>query len=322
MNLLLTGCFKYTEEQIRLLHALGYNIYFLQQEKEKFPFLASDIDAIVCNGLFLSHDIDHFSRLKFIQLTSAGFDRVPMDKIKAKGIELYNAHGVYSIPMAEWAIFRVLEHYKKGWFFKKEQDTGCWTKHRGLREIARTKVAVVGAGNVGQEVAKRFQAFGAQTVGFDIHTNKTIGFDHMALIETLSESINRFDIIIITAPLLPSTQGLISYEILSVMKENAMLVNIARGELIDEQAMIKVLTERKDLFASLDVFEIEPLPKHSPLWKLENVAISPHNSFVSDGNNTRMFRLIHNNLTQFIQKSIYEESSVGGNGAKPHSSVS
>ena len=109
MNLLLTGCFKYSDEQMEVLCSLGYNVYFMQQEKKELPLEASKLDATVCNGLFLSHDIDQFSRLKFIQLTSAGFDRVPVDKIKARGMELFNARGVYSTPMAEWAMFRVLE---------------------------------------------------------------------------------------------------------------------------------------------------------------------------------------------------------------------
>jgi phosphoglycerate dehydrogenase-like enzyme len=302
MNLLLTGCFKYSEDQFEQLRQLGYKIYFMQQEKENLPLPAADIDATVCNGLFLSHDIAKFGNLKFIQLTSAGFDRVPVKTIKDRGIELYNARGVYSTPMAEWAVFRVLEHYKQGWFFRKEQDGKRWTKHRGLREISGTKVAVIGAGNVGQEVAKRFQAFGAQTTGFDIHTNATTGFDNMALTETLGNRIKEFDIVVVTAPLLPSTRGLISKEILLNLKANAMLVNIARGGLIDETAMCNSLAERKDVFAALDVFEAEPLSEDSPLWQLENVALSPHNSFVSNGNNKRMFDVMYRNLKQFIDK--------------------
>lgn len=302
MNLLLTGCFKYTGEQMEALRSLGYTVYFMQQEKEELPLDAAEVDATVCNGLFLSHDIDNFSRLKLIQLTSAGFDRVPVDKIKERGIELYNARGVYSTPMAEWAVFRVLEHYKQGWFFRKEQEEGRWTKHRGLREVAGIKVAVVGAGNVGQEVAKRFQAFGAETTGFDIHTNETEGFDQMALTETLCERVGEFDVVVITAPLLPSTRGLISCKVLSSMKEGAVLVNIARGGLIDEKAMCAVLAERKELFAALDVFETEPLAEDSPLWNLENVAVSPHNSFVSDGNNARMFAVIYNNLKNYLER--------------------
>ena len=302
MNLLLTGCFKYSEAQMNVLRALGYTVYFMQQEHEDLPLLASDVDVTVCNGLFLNHDINDFTHLKFIQLTSAGFDRVPVDLIKARGIELFNARGVYSMPMAEWAIFRVLEHYKQGWFFYQEQIAGRWTKHRGLREIAGIKVAVVGAGNVGQEVAKRFQAFGAETTGFDVHTHETVGFHHMALTETLQECIGEFDVVVITAPLLPSTRGLISREVLKSMKENAVIINIARGGLVDQQALIEVFLQRPDLYAALDVFEEEPLPLSSPLWKMTNVAISPHNSFVSDGNNKRMFDVIYTNLKNFLKK--------------------
>lgn len=302
MNLLLTGCFKYTEKQIEQLHHLGHEIYFMQQEKDRLPLKAAEVDAVVCNGLFLHHDIDAFSHLKLIQLTSVGFDRVPVEKIKKCSIELYNARGVYSKPMAEWVVFRVLEHYKQGWFFHKEQEERRWTKHRGLREVTGIKVAVVGAGNIGQEVAKRFQSFGAETTGFDIHTKETDGFDHMALTKTLRVCVGEFDVVVVTAPLLPSTRGLISREILSAMKNGAMLVNIARGGLIDEPAMFEVLSERKDLFAALDVFENEPLTEDNPLWQLDNVALSPHNSFVSDGNNKRMFNVIYQNLKNFIEE--------------------
>lgn len=296
MNLLLTGCFKYSEEQLEKLSSIGYTIYFMQQEKEDLPLAASEFDAIVCNGLFLSHDIDLFDRLKFIQLTSTGYDRVPVDRIKERGIKLFNARGVYSTPMAEWVLFRVLEYYKQGWFFNHEQTKLRWTKHRGLREIVGTKVAIVGAGSIGQEVAKRFKAFGAEIIGFDIHTNKIEGFDNIALTSTLQTCIGLFDIIVLTAPLLPSTQGMINEDMFRDMKKNSILVNIARGGLIDEKAMCEVLSERKDLYVALDVFESEPLAESSPLWKMENVAISPHNSFVSNGNNKRMFDVIYTNL--------------------------
>ncbi|MBQ4524651.1 MAG: NAD-binding protein [Bacteroidaceae bacterium] len=302
MNLLLTGCFKYTEVQKEKLASLGFRIYFVQQEKEALPLAAAEVDATVCNGLFLSHNIEDFTNLKFIQLTSAGFDRVPVDYIKAKGIALHNARGVYSVPMAEWVLFRVLEHYKQGWFFKNEQEQHQWTKHRGLRELAGSRVAVVGAGNVGQEVAKRFGALGCNVTGFDIHTNSTPFFDEMALTASLLEHIGLYDVVVITAPLLPSTRGLISYDVMKGMKENATLVNIARGRLIDQKALEQVLCERKDLFAALDVFETEPLEEDSPLWTMDNVAVSPHNSFVSDRNNERMFEVMYQNLKNFISK--------------------
>ena len=302
MKLLLTGCFNYTEKQRELLHALGYDIYFIQQEQEALPLYASEIEATVCNGLFLYHNIDQFANLKIIQLTSAGLERVPIEKVKERHIQLYNARGVYGVPMAEWAMFRVLEHYKKGWFFKKEQESGRWTKHRGLRELKGTKVAIIGAGNIGQEVAKRFHAFGAETTGYDIHDSDILYFNNMRLISSLKNEIGQYDVVIVTAPLLPSTIHLISRDIIRDMKENSILVNISRGALIDEASLCEILKERKDLYAALDVFEKEPLPEENSLWKLENVAISPHNSFVSDRNAERMFEVIYNNLKDFINR--------------------
>lgn len=301
MNLLLTGCRKYTKKQIEKITNLGYVCFFMESEMfDELPMHPKDVDAVVCNYLFTVHPYKKFTNLKLIQLTSAGLDRVPIQEIKDDGCLLYNARGVYSVPMAEWALFRVLEHYKQGWFFKKEQDASRWSKHRGLREIAGMRVAIVGAGNVGKEVAKRFLAMGCITIGFDIHTNPTENFDEMHLTSSLDDSIDTMDIVIVTVPLLPSTHGLISRKLMLSMKQNSMLVNIARGGLIDQDALIEVFSERKDLFAALDVFEEEPLSSESQLWKMDNVAVSPHNSFVSNRNEERMFNVIYNNLKNFI----------------------
>ena len=91
-----------------------------------------------------------------------------------------------------------------------------------------------------------------------------------------------------------------SRDILKSLKSEAIIVNISRGGLIDEQALAEILNVRQDLYAALDVFECEPLSSESPLWNLPNVALSPHNSFVSNGNNERMFKVIYSNLKDFI----------------------
>ncbi len=300
MNLLLTGSFNYSDEQFEKLRSFGCTVHFMQQEMDALPIPAGNVDAVICNGLFLYHNIDDFVNLRYIQLTSAGLDRVPLEKIKARCITIHNARGVYNIPMAEWVLFRVLEHYKQGWFFKNKQEDRAWIKHRGLRELSGSKVAVIGAGNVGQEVAKLFKSFGTVTCGFDIHTNKTPYFDSMSLTNTLEEQCGEFDIVIVTAPLTSSTYHLLSKNILLNLKDGATLINIARGGLIDENALCGVLEMRTDLFVALDVFETEPLSSESPLWQLDNVALSPHNSFVSDKNNERMFEVIYQNLKHYI----------------------
>ena len=120
-------------------------------------------------------------------------------------------------------------------------------------------------------------------------------------INALSSEVGDYDIVVLTAPYTKETHHLLSSEILNSLRKDAILVNIARGGLIDTKALINVLTERTDLFAALDVFEEEPLTKENILWSLPNVAVSPHNSFVSNGNNNRMFSVIYSNLKEFIR---------------------
>ena len=300
MRILITGAFNYSEKQLRDLKNFGAEIVFMQQEKDVLPTPASSIDAVVCNGLFLYHQLREFSSLKYVQLTSAGFDRVPLEEIKAKGIVINNARGVYSIPMAEWALGRILEYFKRFDSFNQSQQRQEWKKNRGIREINGTRAAIIGAGNIGQEVAKRLSAFGSTVTGYDVILGERAFFESVHHIDALVSEIDGYDIVILTAPYTPETHHLISKELLLSMKKEAILVNIARGGLIDTRALIDAMNARPDLYAALDVFEEEPLSQDSPLWTLPNVAISPHNSFVSNGNNARMFSVIYNNLKSFL----------------------
>ena len=272
----------------------------MQNEAEELPDGASDVEMVVCNGLFLSHSIDCFANLKCIQLTSAGLDRVPLDEIKKKGIRLYNARGVYSIPMAEWAVLRTLEFYKAAGEFAEKQKAHNWEKRRDLQEINGKAAGVIGAGNVGNEVAKRFQAFGATCIGYDVFQSESPYFEKIVKIEQFAEQVENLDIVVLTAPHTPETHHMINGSILKRLKPGAVLINIARGGLIDEQELIQALRERKDIYVSLDVFEVEPIVSESPLWDFENVSISPHNSFVSTQNNVRLFNLIINNIKDYL----------------------
>lgn len=302
MRILLTGAFNYSQEQFQAIKDLGVEVSFLQQEKESLHIPASNIDAVVCNGLFLHHQLKEFTSLKYIQLTSAGFDRVPLDTIKEKGIIINNARGVYSIPMAEWALGRILEHYKHFESFNIAQQNKEWNKDRGVKEINGTKSAIIGAGNIGQEVAKKMSVFGSTVTGYDVFLGDRPFFEEVHHVSALQSEIHNYDIVVLTAPLTDETKHMISKTILESMKKDAVLVNIARGGLVDTENIIEAMKERPDLFAALDVFEEEPLPHDSMLWSLPNVAVSPHNSFVSNGNNERMFSVIYNNLKQYLGK--------------------
>ena len=147
MNLLITGAWQGAKDHLDALRAMGHEIVFLQQEKDALPVDPAWVEGVICNGLFLHHPIESFPNLQYIQLTSAGFDRVPMDYAKAHGIEIHNARGVYSIPMAEFSIAGVLQLYKQGRFFYENQKARRWEKRRDLMELSGKTVLILGCGD-------------------------------------------------------------------------------------------------------------------------------------------------------------------------------
>lgn len=300
MNLLLTGAYSFTPGQIESFQALGYKTLFVQDERVPLEIDTSTIDCVVCNNLFLYNKIEDFKSLKFIQLTSAGLDRVPLDYIKSHEIDLHNARGVYSIPMAEWALLKILEIYKDSLHFMQAQNNRKWLKERNIMELSGRTASVVGMGSVGKEVARRLKAFGVKVLGIDIFEIKEDYVDRFFHINDIDKALSLSDIIVLTLPLTGQTRYLINKERLNSMRQDAVIINISRGAVIQETALIDALNTGKFRGVALDVFEQEPLESNSPLWSMKNVFISPHNSFISDKNNERLFRLMYDNLKNYI----------------------
>ncbi len=295
MKLLVTGAWKCTQEQLNKLVELGHSIVFMQNESEELPCAYETVEGVICNGLFLHHSIEKFTNLKYIQLTSVGFDRVPMDYVKAHGITINNARGVYSVPMAEFAVSGVLQLYKKCQFFYEKQKNRIWEKHRGVLELFDKSICIIGCGNVGTECAKRFNAFGSKVFGVDLFVREDSEYEKIYPLSDIDKCLSKADIVILTLPHTDQTRHMMNDERFSLMKDESVLVNIARGAVVDEKALIKAL-ENKLLGAVLDVFEQEPLSNDNQLWEKENVIITPHNSFVGDGNAKRLEKVIFANL--------------------------
>lgn len=299
MNLLLTGAWQGAKENISKLEEMGHLVHFLQYEKDELPCEYTWVEGVVCNGLFLHHNIEKFTNLRYIQLTSAGFDRVPMDYIQSHGITIHNASGVYSIPMAEYALWGVLTLYKQGKFFLENQKQHKWEKHRGLLELSGKTVLILGCGSVGSECAKRFESFGCKVLGIASRARKQEYFTEVKTMETLADMLPLADIVVLALPLTEQTRGLFSTEMFGFMKPGAILVNIARGAIVDTAAMVEAL--RCKLYgAVLDVFEEEPLADDSAVWDFENVIVTPHNSFVGENNMKRLHNNIIERLTLYL----------------------
>ena len=304
MNILVTGAWQGFQDNQTALKALGHETAFLPWEKDPLPVDPAWVEGIIGNGIFQSHPIGGFVNLKYIQLTSAGYDRVPMDYVKEHGIAIYNARGVYSIPMAEFAIGAVLSLYKKLPVFLKNQCAKRWEKQRDLAELFGKNVLILGCGSVGSECAKRFGAFGCDVCGIDLYPKNDAAYREIFGIEQLDQRLPEADIVIVTLPLTEETRGLFGRLQLDKMKADAILVNISRGAIVDQALLTVALKEKRLLGAALDVFEDEPLSENDPLWETENVILTPHNSFIGEGNDVRLNRVILDNLRKNMLREI------------------
>lgn len=293
MNVLVTGAFQLNSEELAALKAAGHQVCVHPDERAPVEH-PERYEAVVCNGLFLHNPIENFTGLRLIQLTSAGLDRVPLDYIRAHGIELHNAAGVYSVPMAEFAVCGILQLYKQSRFFAENQTRHKWEKHRGLPELSGKRACILGCGDVGREIAKRLRAFGCRITGVNRTVRVLPDFERVLPLEKLADAASVCDILICCMALTAETSGIVSKEIFDRLPSGAIFVNVARGALVDEAALTKWL--QSGGHAVLDVFAEEPLPENSPLWDMESVLLTPHNSFVGDGNRERLWVKIKENL--------------------------
>ena len=302
MKLLLTGAWASARDHVAELEAMGHSVCLHPQERDPLPCDPAWVEGVVCNGLFLHHNIDDFPALRLIQLTSAGLDRVPLERIRARGIRLSNARGVYSVPMAEFALSGVLTLYKQSRFFTDRQRSHSWEKRRDLRDLNGKSVTILGCGSVGTECAKRFVAFGCRVTGVDLFPRSDEAYEAMLPLDRLDEVLSGTDLLVLTLPLSPETRHLLDARRLALLPQDALVVNISRGAVLDEAALAAALQAGRLSGAVLDVFETEPLPEGSPLWDMDNVILTPHNSFVGEGNDARLSRLILERLREAAQE--------------------
>ena len=297
MKAIVTGALQPTPDDLAALEKLGLEVTVHPDERAAVEN-PERFDIAVCNNLFGFHNIDTFSNLKYIQLTAAGMDRVPLDRIRSRGIALHNAAGVYSVPMAEFALWGVLELYKQGRFFADNQKLRRWEKHRGLRELAGRTVLILGCGSVGSECARRFSAFGCRCLGLATTGRQQESFEAVHPMDRLAELVPLADIVVLALPLTEQTRHLFDGAMLARMKAGSILVNLSRGAIVDTDALLNALSGPLS-GAVIDVFETEPLPEESPLWDAENLILTPHNSFVGEHNHARMMETLIRNLTDW-----------------------
>lgn len=294
--------FKYREEEIDSLKNLGYEIIFKDEKDISFSDEIKDVDLMVCFNPFDKIDISMFPNLKWIQLLSAGINQVPVDKVLDQDIILTNNRGGYSIPIAEWVVLKTLEMVKNSKEFYHKQSEKVWKMDTSILELYEKTVGFIGTGSIAQESAKRLEGFGVQILGINASGREAEHFHQCFSIDKIKEIVPQCDVLIVAAPYTEKTHHLVNKSVFDSMKNGTYLINIARGSIIDEKALIHNLKSGKVKKAALDVFEVEPLPEDSTLWEMNNVIISPHNSWASEMNSRRRYEIAYKNMKRYINK--------------------
>lgn len=292
--------FKYTEEELKSLEDLGYDIVFKDEREFEFSKDMEEAEVLVGFNPFEKLDISKLPNLKWIQVLSAGINQVPLDQVKKRKITLTNNRGCYSIPIAEWTVMKILEMIKNSKEFYEKQRKKVWEVDSSLLELYGKTVGFIGTGSIAEETAKRLQGFGVNIVGVNLSGRPNEHFHKVYKIDEMDKVIGTFDFLVIAAPYTQKTHHLVNQDVFKAMKDGVFLVNIARGSIIDEKALIDNLKSGKVKKAALDVFEEEPLPTDNPLWDMDNVIISPHNSWPSEMIPKRRYEIAHKNMKKYI----------------------
>ncbi|WP_334307952.1 phosphoglycerate dehydrogenase [Terrisporobacter mayombei] len=288
---------------------LGYDVIFNSEGSKSTLDKMTDeelesIDVLVTYNSFEKLDISKMKNLKYIQLGSTGFDQVPIDKVMNRNIILCNNKGGYSIPIAEWIVSMILQIYKNTKEFYNKQYKRQWIFDYSVSEVYGKRIGFLGTGTIASESAKRLKAFGVEIWGCNTDGRSIKYFDKCFSTEDMDEVFKNCDIVISTIPSTKQTYKLINKSKFNLMKEGSSFINVGRGKIVDEDDLIEYAHKFRCI--ALDVFQEEPLCENSKLWDLDNIMITPHNSWVSEQDSLRSFNLFYNNLRKVISNKELE----------------
>lgn len=293
--------YDYGKDKMQSIRQLGYDVIIENEKNIVYHQELEDVEVLVCYHPFNTLDIRNMENLKWIQLSSIGIDQVPKDVVLEKEIILTNNKGGYSVPMGEWVVLKILEVYKKSYKLYEQQKQKLWKMDTSLLELYRKRIGFIGTGSIAIESAKRLQGFEAHIIGVNTKGTKVQYFDKCYPMTELEEVLQQCDVVVLTIPYTEKTHHLINGARLKNMKKDGVLINVSRGSIIEEEALIQHMNQGNLKAAALDVFEKEPLSQDSPLWTMENVIVTPHNSWISEMRNERRFRIVYENMKRYVE---------------------
>ncbi|MFE5323020.1 D-2-hydroxyacid dehydrogenase [Paenibacillus sp. NPDC056579] len=292
-----------TDEQVERIRqtAPGWELVH-GKEKELWIGHLKDAEIVVdwkdvCKTECLQPD----SKLRWVQNWGAGVDRMPLGELAERGIWLTNASGVHAFPISETILAMMLGFTRKLHLSIRHQLKSEWKGTGTLGEIHGKTMGIIGVGAIGEETARLGKAFGMQVLGVRRSGRPSEFVDRMYDNDGLDAVLEQSDYVVVTVPATDESRHMFGRRQFERMKPTAMYINIGRGATTDTEALIDALQNGTIAGAGLDVYEQEPLPDSSPLWQMDNVIMTPHNSGSTDQYNERAFEIFLHNLQEYVQ---------------------
>ena len=259
-------------------------------EKAKILLTFSISDALIRKAV----------NLEWIQALGTGVDAILSLASLPKGVLLTSTRGIHGPQMSELAMLLLLALTRRFQDTVRSQDKAVWDRWPG-ELLWRKKVGILGLGAVGEEIALKCKAFGMTVYGVNRSKKEVQGVDRLFGLDGLLTVAREVDYVIVVVPLTPETRGMVGAEVLSAMKPGAYLLNLARGSVVDEKALIRALESGTLAGAGLDVFDEEPLPHSHPFWKMKNVIVTPHVGGTSPFYVEQVLPIFQENLRRYLR---------------------
>jgi len=292
---------------LNLLIRYGYN--FKDNHRERVLSARDDINLVddlesaeVILGGISREEFRRARNLRWIQATGAGVDGLLFPELVESDVIITNASGVHPIPIAEHTFALILAITRgliKSFEGKNRKE---WLHNEVfIDELYGKTIGIIGYGRIGQGIARLAKGFGMRVIGLKRDPGKKVEVEPDLLLgkDSLDTLLKESDIVVIIVPLTEETYHMIGERELKLMKPTGILINVARGKVVDESALIKALKERWIFSAGLDVFETEPLPPESELWELDNVVITPHIAGLNPYYTDRLLDIFIRNLQAY-----------------------
>jgi phosphoglycerate dehydrogenase-like enzyme len=290
-------------ETARTMLPAGFELEIVDQSDPKFATAMLDADFFLgfARGGMGPEFYRAAPRLKLIQLISAGYDRIDLEACRAAKVPVSNNNGANSVAVAEHTLMLILAVAKKLVWQHNNVVAGKWRvgdfAETRFYEVSGKTLGIVGLGNIGKKVARRAQGFDMRVQYYDIVRLTEDHEDTLGVRFALFEELLRTsDIVTVHVPLTDRTRGMMGAREFSLMKPTALFINTCRGPVVDEDALYKALTGKKIMAAGLDVMVEEPPKANHPLFKLENVTITPHTAGPTWENWAKAFRNAFDNI--------------------------